>query len=243
MAQMGEVCRRLCLAADARGYGRGNDLHQLSMQQHLLEVLTDAAEVVGFDRMEWHRQQGGDSEFAVLPDGVSEKTVVDRFVRELSACLTRHNAPRRDELRLRLRLAVHFGRIVPAANGHAGPAPVEIARILDSPELHAALDDHPARDLAVALSNQVYEDTVLQGHTTHRPADFRRVAISKKEFTGTAWIWEPHGGALSSHTERPERPEPPHDAEKQHTASPSTVQTTVNGSVHGQDILFGIRNG
>lgn len=237
MAQMGEVCRRLCLAADARGYGRGNDLHQIWIQRHLLEVLTDAAEVVGFDRMKWHRQQGGDSEFAVLPADVSEKTVVDGFVRELSACLARHNSRLRDDLRLRLRLAVHFGRVVPAENGHAGPAPVELARILDSPELHAALDDRPASDLAVALSNQVYEDTVLQGHTTHRPADFRRVTITKKEFTGPAWIWEPHAGAPSERAKSQERPE------EQPTTSPGTVQTTVNGSVHGENVVFGIRNG
>lgn len=236
MAQMGDVSRRLCLAADARGYGRGNDLHQISIQRYLLEVLCDAAESAGLDRVHWHRQQGGDSEFAVLPAATSEKVVVDQFVRELAACLARHNSMLREELRLRLRLAIHFGRVVPAANGHAGPAPVELARILDSSELHAALDADPTKDLAVALSDQVYEDTIHPGHTTHRAEDFRRMTITKKEYTGTAWLWSPHerasgSGAVAADPEP--RPEPP----------PASVQTTVNGGVHGQSIVFGIQNG
>jgi hypothetical protein len=236
MAQMGEVSRRLCLAADARGYGRGNDLQQMSIQRYLVEVLSDAAETVGLDRVHWHRQQGGDSEFAVLPAGTSEKVVVDRFVRELTACLARHNSMLRDELRLRLRLAVHFGRVIPAPNGHAGPAPVELARILDSAELHAALDDDATRDIAVAVSDRVYEDTIQPGHTTHRAGDFRRMTITKKEYTGTAWLWSPHEGKPGSGVVAADpgpRPDP----------SPASVQTTVNGSVHGRTVVFGIQNG
>jgi hypothetical protein len=239
MAQMGEVCRRLCLAADARGYGQGNDLQQISVQRYLIEVLSDAAESVGLDRLTWHRQQGGDSEFAVLPAGTSEKIVVDPFIRELNACLARHNSMLREDLRLRLRLAVHFGRVVPADNGHAGPAPVELARILDSAELHAVLDDQPAANLAVALSDRVFEDTVQPGHTTHRPEDFRRVTIAKKKFTGVAWLWSPGVAAAN----RPGEPagEPagvPAGAERD-----ASVRTTVNGSVHGQNVVFGIQNG
>ncbi|MEV6619795.1 hypothetical protein AB0M83_18490 [Amycolatopsis sp. NPDC051106] len=236
MAQMGEVSRRLCLAADARGYGRGNDLHQISIQRYLLEVMCDAAESVGLDRVHWHRQQGGDSEFAVLPAGTSEKVVVDQFVRELAACLARHNSMLREELRLRLRLAIHFGRVVPAANGHAGPALVELARILDSSELHAVLDANPAEDIAVALSDRVYEDTIQPGHTTHRAQDFRRVTIAKKEYTGTAWLWSPReGGPGPGDVAADPGPRP--------APSPASVHTTVNGAVHGQSVVFGIQNG
>jgi hypothetical protein len=102
--------------------------------------------------------------------------------------------------------------------------------------LHAVLDANPAEDIAVALSDRVYEDTIHPGHTTHRAQDFRRMTISKKEYTGTAWLWSPREGGSGPGVVAAEpgpRPAP----------SPASVQTTVNGAVHGQSVVFGIQNG
>ncbi|MFD8499446.1 hypothetical protein [Amycolatopsis sp. NPDC059657] len=236
MPSIGAVSRRLCVAADARGYSRGNDTHQLATQRYLLEVLDSSATAAGLDRVGWERQPGGDSELAILPAGESEALVVDRFLRELDAALARHNSLMADGAKLRLRVAIHFGRLVTGHNGYAGPAPVEVSRLLDSRQLRDALEEFPDVQMAALLSAPVFEDTVKPRHTTLRPEEFRQVAVEKKEYQGTAWLWVPGASQLSSAagTEPGQSP----------TVSGGTqVHTTVNGGVTATDIVFGVRNG
>ncbi|EWC62547.1 hypothetical protein UO65_2137 [Actinokineospora spheciospongiae] len=171
----------------------------------------------------------------MLPDSEPEAVVVDRFVRELGAGLDRHNGQRVEAAKLRLRVAIHFGPVVPAENGYAGPAPVEVHRLLESAALKAALEDNPGADLALVLSDVVYRDTVHEGHTTLRPDEFESVAVELKEFSGTAWLWSQvrsgQRGTAGAAPAAPSAPGGPH------------VSTTVNGSVSGSDLVFGIRNG
>lgn len=191
MSANGATERRLCVAADAVSYSTGSDLDQAAVQRDLLEVLDAAATAAGLRRMTWHRQAAGDGELAVLPVGEPEPLVVDRFLRELDAELLRCNAPRRPWARLRLRMAVHFGRLRPAANGFAGPAPVEVSRMVDSVVLHEALRICPAANLGVLLSAQVFHDTVATLSTTLRPDQLRKVHISSTKFEGDAWLLVP----------------------------------------------------
>lgn len=236
MSSNGAMRRQLCVAADVRSYGRANTQLQLSHQRFLLEVLDEAGRRAGLERTRWWRSGSGDSEFAVLPDSEPEAVVVDRFVRELGAGLDRHNGQRVEAAKLRLRVAIHFGPVVPAENGYAGPAPVEVHRLLESAALKAALEDDPGADLALMLSDVVYRDTVHEGHTTLRPDEFEPVAVELKEFSGTAWLWSQgrsgeRGTAGAAPATPPSAPGGPH------------VSTTINGSVSGSDLVFGIRNG
>jgi hypothetical protein len=192
MSSNGLTDRRLCVAADAVSYSKGSDLEQAATQRGLLEVLDSAASSAGLRRLAWQRQAAGDGELAILPADEPEPLVVDRFLHELDAELLRYNAPRQHWARLRLRLAIHFGRLSPAANGFAGPAPIVVSRLVDSVVLHEALRVCPEANLGVLLSSQVFEDTVATLATTLRPERLRRVHISgSPKFEGDAWLLVP----------------------------------------------------
>jgi hypothetical protein len=233
MTPAAQVLRRLCVAADATAYGSRTDIGQLAAQRHLVEFLDDAGRSAGLRRADWDRQPGGDGEFAILPADESEAAVIDKFIPELEACLRRHNTMMLPEARLRLRVAIHFGRLVPGANGWAGPAPVQVARLLNSRPLRDALADTPDAAVAVLLSDQVFTDTVAQHHTTVSATSFRKVQVEEKEFASDAWLWIP------GHDPRPGESTAPRSTP---VTPPPTVQTTVHGGVHGADIVFGIRN-
>lgn len=191
MTPVGSIQRRLCVAVDARAYGGRNDIAQLAAQRYLVEFLDAAGQAAGLRRTEWQRQLGGDAEFAVLPPDEPEATVIDRFIPELDACLRRHNSMLLPQSRLHLRVAIHFGRLIAAINGWAGPAPIEVARLLNSRPLREALAAAEGANLAVLLSDQVFTDTVEQNHTTLRAQQFRKVRVAEKEFNADAWLWVP----------------------------------------------------
>ncbi|MET9890525.1 hypothetical protein ABZZ47_09970 [Streptomyces sp. NPDC006465] len=188
----GAFRRRLLLAVDAKGYGGSGTIRQHQFQEAIVRLTELAADAAGLDREAWLTQEGGDSLFAVLPEGASEPALVDSFMRSLETGLRAFNLDRAPEARLRLRAAVHFGETSPAANGFAGSAPVEIGRIRDCAALRAALDQLPEAPLAVGLSATVFRDVVQgEAYTTIRENEFREVPVKEKEYRGAAWIWVP----------------------------------------------------
>jgi hypothetical protein len=188
---IGTFGRRLLLAVDAKGYGGVDALTQSQFQEAILGLLGVAADKARLDRGEWVTQVGGDSIFAVLPEGASEPALVDTFMRTLDAELRAFNRNRVPSAWLRLRAAVHFGSASPGANGFIGRGPVEIGRILDSTALRGTLIAVPTACLAVGVSQTVFRDVVQEAFTTVGADEFRKVLIQEKEYRGPAWIWVP----------------------------------------------------
>lgn len=224
---------------DAKSYSSRGEVDQREVQRGIVAVAGAAARAAGLYRGDWITQGGGDSEFAVLPSTEPEIVVVDRYVRELNAELQRYNARLRPEVRLRLRVAMHFGPLSPAELGYAGPAPVVVARLLDAAVLRAALAEVESADMALLLSEQIYKDTVASLATTWRPDEFREVRVRQKEFDGPAWLCVPghdvHALTLSDDEPRREPPVAPSGA--QHV-----VQNDI-AAVHGQNVVFGMQFG
>lgn len=180
--------RHLLVAVDAVGYGRGNDQDHFAMQAGLKSVLNEAASVAKLDRSRWLLQGAGDGELAILPLDEPEPLVVDAYARQLDLQLTTYNAALPAERRIRLRMAVHFGAAMPAENGYAGQGVVAVSRLVDSPPVREALKGAPDATLVLALTRQVFDDVVRQGHVTFVEADFTRVLVQVKEFQDQAWI-------------------------------------------------------
>src|SRR6185503_11726553 len=87
--------------------------------------------------------------------------------------------------------AVRFGRLMPGGNGFAGPGPVEVSRMLTSAPLREAIAAAPAANLAMLVSDNIYNDTIEPLHTTYRPHEFREVRVAEKEFKANGWLWVP----------------------------------------------------
>jgi hypothetical protein len=255
--------RALLMACDVTGYGSGDDQLQEAIQDGLIKVLDEAAIGAGLVRSEWDRNSTGDGELALLPATESEPRVVDDFVRELAAALARHNRHLAASARLRLRVAIHFGVAYPASNGYGGQGVVAVSRLLDSPPIRAAMRQTDT-ELVLILSDVVYSETVVNGHTSLRRQDFCKVQVRVKEYTADAWIWLPHGDvhalSLTDQADHAPRDRPvsgdvaanepqagratgaPATAQDEEwpTGQPLSVHTEINGPVYTPGSVFGI---
>ncbi|WP_030017297.1 hypothetical protein [Streptomyces monomycini] len=232
--------RRLCLAADMEQYSRLETRTQTVMQADLVRVLDKAATLTGLDRAAWIRQPQGDQELAVLPDNTPEASVLGPFVRHLAAQLAFLNAHRSTAMRMRLRLAVDIGVVEDAALGHAGPAPVAVARYLNAPQLKFVLASVPSTDLVAIVSDRLYQDVVRLGNQGLDPSHYVRTHIRVKEFGNYGWIhvpghspdaaWSGAGGSTAPQSP-PCTPGP----------SPARLSQHVNAGVAvGRDVTGGV---
>ncbi|MFI1565315.1 hypothetical protein ACH4ZX_20070 [Streptomyces sp. NPDC020490] len=176
---------------DAQAYGGNNDRRQSEIQHDLPRLLDRAARSAGLDRAQWQIQRKGDQQLAVRPLDGAEPRLVDDYVRHLAAELREYNAQRVPEARMRLRVVIHQGLVELADNGFAGSAVVAAARLLNAPALYDALAAHPAADLVLLLSDDVFRSVVEGGHTSLRVEDFTRVTVQVKEYRAEAWLRVP----------------------------------------------------
>jgi hypothetical protein len=239
--------RGLLVTTDATGYGRGDDQRHTAMQAGFVEVMNEAAKAAQLTRDNWFTQGAGDGELALLPSTEPEPRVVDDFVRELDYALGRHNRELERDKRLRLRMAIHYGVAYPAPNGLAGQGVVTVSRLLDCQPLREALAAADEANLALILSARVFEETVQQGHTSHRPAEFRRVIVRHKEYSGDGWIRVPgmdvHRLERSAHADAPAAAPPPPDAPhrmREREAREPAVHNEFHERVDARGAVFGI---
>lgn len=259
--------RRLLLAVDTEDYSRHDDRRQFDTQRRLIDVLTEAAAAAGLDRAAWECQEAGDGQLCVLPLTEREPLLVDDFVRELDVCLADLNHDLLPDARLRLRLAIHFGVVVPAANGYAGKGAVDVGRLADCAPARAALRQATTANLVLVLSERIFTETVAQRHTRLTSDQFHQVEVHNKTFRGPAWLYVPRfSGPLTVASDPapqpPSDPTPPDPApvpgpeptpgpvsgssspDRPPTAPPAQVVTHVYGDV-GRDagtVVLGFQN-
>ncbi|MFI8803518.1 hypothetical protein [Micromonospora chalcea] len=193
MADPRDPDRRLLVAVDMESYSGRDNVLQYRAQLAFQKVMKAACEELGFDRVKWLVQQGGDGELAILPSGTSERTVVTRLAPVLDRLLREHNRGLSREARIRLRLGVHEGLVhLDGANGYPGDAVVAVCRLVDSPRLKATLRQFPDAAVALIVSDRIYED-IVRHYQDLRPEQFRRVVtrLPEKNFEAIAWIYVP----------------------------------------------------
>jgi len=164
---------------------------QSAVQDELLSLLATAARAAGLARESWVRQGSGDGELAIIPPGESEPAVVDGFVGELAGLLYRRNRDRAPADRLLLRLAVDHGLAGPTSNGFSGRPVLAVSRLVNAAVVKQALVAAADASLAVIVSQQVYTDLIISGHTSLEPSLFRRVRVREKELDEHAWLRVP----------------------------------------------------
>lgn len=238
---------RFVVGVDVETYSTRNVRRQVRLQEAVDEILANAAEGAGLDRSLWERQPGGDGEFAALPAGVDLLAVVRAFVRNLDQLLCDHNEDHSEEMRVRLRVAMHIGTITPARLGGAGDALITLSRLLDSPPVRRALTRNPAANLALILSSDVYRKVVLSEMGGLRPNQFTevQVEIPAKRFHETAYVHLPGvtgtitglaAAAPGAETPAANPAETPTSAE---SAPGKAVYNTFTGPVNMQRSILG----
>jgi hypothetical protein len=183
--------RRLLVSVDMQKYSRQDNLGQYAAQQTFQRVIAEAVRAAGLDRSGWLTQAGGDSELAILPPEVPEERVVGQFTRHLDQLLRDANRRLLPAAKVRLRMAVHEGRVhLDGANGYPGDAINTVCRLRDARCLKQALERFPNAGLALIVSDPIYRDVVAQGYDGIREERFRRVTVNtaEKGFRMEAWM-------------------------------------------------------
>jgi hypothetical protein len=171
---------RLVLAVDVEKYSTRDAREQLRAQRELRRILTAAAQNTGLDQRDWYEQVSGDGELVVMPEDVDVSAVVGDFTCQLETILGEVNRDVIGGTRLRLRVAMHHGTLTPGPFGPAGDAPIVVSRLLDAKPLRRLLADQQDRDLALIVSQSLYQDVVRTGFCSLAPEEFQPVRVAAK---------------------------------------------------------------
>ena len=178
---------RIGFVLDVAGYGARTAPVQNDVQRRLPLLVGNTLAECGMHLGELAHQWTGDGINAIMPADVDPTVVLPVLIRSLAANLSADNARSVD--RIRLRMAIGVGLVEQNAAGFGGPMIVDMTRLVDSASLRSALTAYPTADLAVAISDQVHATVIRPGYPGIPAAQFSRVNVIAKEFSGPAWIW------------------------------------------------------
>ena len=187
-----EAKGELALAAvDISAFGNPcrDDEIQLHLRRALYHHLADAFAMTRLPWQACYREDRGDGALIVAPPEVEPTDMLDPLAHHLAVLLRRSNKMASDTARLRLRMAVHTGRIHGDECGITGRALVHLFRLLDAPAFKRALNASQA-DLGVIVSDHLYGEAKAHGGFFNTAA-YQRLAIRSKETRTVGWLWLP----------------------------------------------------
>lgn len=132
----------------------------------------------------------GDGAIIFVPARFATVRLLNPLLGWLSTAMADHNRSAALEARLRLRLALHHGTVLPTDYSHTGNNVVLTCRLLDSAPLRTALAHSPG-NLAVIVSEHVYDNLVRHGHAGIDPAAYHPVTVAVKRTRARAWVHLP----------------------------------------------------
>jgi hypothetical protein len=165
--------------------GKTDDIQRatrLALRSILREAVDGAS--IGWSRCTWLDR--GDGGVLVAP-GETQSRVVDPLAGHLAAALRRHNRRSSELARIRLRTAVHAGPVHDDPDGVTGATMVHLARLLDAQPLREHLAVTSA-DLAMLVSDSLYDQIVRHDYGLMDPASFHPVDVQVKETHTRGWL-------------------------------------------------------
>jgi hypothetical protein len=183
----GRTLVRMGFAVDVVGYSTRSAPQKEDAQYRLRTLVHDVLGHLDLRIEETDHQGTGDGMNVFLPVTVELHRALPRLIRAWEERLAFDNQRFRD--RLRLRMATVVGPVGLAALGFSGYTVVEVNRLLDSQVLRQALRDHPDADLAVLVSDQLYQYVIGEGYPGLDASRFERHLIEVNEYRKHAWLW------------------------------------------------------
>ncbi|RSM75925.1 hypothetical protein DMH04_37080 [Kibdelosporangium aridum] len=182
---------RAIVAVDVEGFSSRTDLLQTAVRRNLYESLEQGFNEAGIPWQDCDTSQDrGDGVLILVPPDIAHVNLVDQLPHRLAAALRRNNAIYAAEARIRLRVAVHVGKIDFDERGIAGHTVNFVCRMLDAPALKAVLA--ASRGVFTLMVSDWFYHQVVQPDPAIRPDTYREVFVGVKEESMTpAWIRVP----------------------------------------------------
>jgi class 3 adenylate cyclase len=181
---------RFLAAVDIEGFSRRSAAGQAKIQDDLEYAMSQAAASAALDRRRWYRQPCGDGELAVLPPNTNGLSLVADYPRRLALVLAEINRFAEPGARLRVRMAIHHGAVSPGRFGPVGSAPIVVSRLVDSHVLRQKLRERKDLDIALIVSQAVYDEVVQSRFHDLDPQTFRRTSIRSKGTSSIGYLYQ-----------------------------------------------------
>jgi hypothetical protein len=190
---------RLCLAADIEKFSRFRNPEAARAQRRFVHVLEAARKYAEVREEHVELQQSGDGQLSILPPTIDESLVIPRLADGLKLALSEVNRDLNAHARIRIRVALHRGHIVPGANGWIGDSAIAVHRLMDSAAARQALAGHPEADFVLIVPDTLYRDIIAHRYGHLAPEDFEPVEakVPEKDFAEHAWVYVPSAGRPS----------------------------------------------
>jgi hypothetical protein len=185
----GGLTFRFLVAVDVAGFSKFCAAEQAEIQDDLEDAMTQAAASTGLDREQWYRQPRGDGELAVLPVGVDGLSLVADYPRALASRIADAN-PASGTARLRVRLAVHHGAVIPGRFGPVGTALITVSRLVDAPVVRQQLHQRSDLHTALIVSATIHDEVIQSRLRNLSPDTFRRANIRAKGIAYVGYLYQ-----------------------------------------------------
>ncbi|MGH8898782.1 MAG: hypothetical protein ACRDZ4_17615 [Egibacteraceae bacterium] len=181
-----EAVHQTILVVDIEGFGKldRTDPIRAKLRADLSRLLEEAFKRGSVDLSQCTPSDTGDGVLVLIPAGVPKTRVLDCIV-FLARDLRERNDSASDKAKMRLRAVVHAGEV--ACGDNVGRDLNYAFRLLDCKPLRAALAKSSA-DLALIVSDLIYEGVVGHNAGLIAPTEFDEVEVRVKEVKTTAWI-------------------------------------------------------
>jgi hypothetical protein len=162
------------------------NIHQLAIRDTVYNVLEQSFAKACISWTECVTEDRGDGVLILIPPTVPKSLLVEKLPIHLTELLAQHNASCPDQLRIRLRVALHAGEVHPDAHGYASTSINRAFRMIEASAPRTALR-HSSGVVALVVSDWFY-DEVVRHCPSAEPSCFRKVHVSVKESKMTAWV-------------------------------------------------------
>lgn len=221
------------VALDVVASGSRDDQLTLRMRNDLRGIVSETLARQSIDWAALDRTDLGDGFRLAIPADISPSAALDPFVSNLESALREHRKAASEAARLRLRMAVHQGLVHRDGGAWAGAPMILCARLLDSAPLRQVMNLLPDADLAVIVSESIYDSVVRHGYGLD-PRSYQQVTIQEKETTTTAWL-HVSGRRPPFAVDQPAQPASANPAVADQDGSPAqpiTFQNVAMGDAH-----------
>ncbi len=180
-------------AVDIASFGWHHNDAQCQLRAAMYELLEDVFPRAGIPLDECSVEDRGDGALVVIPSAIPVMRVLGPLPELLGERLRTYNRFSSSRVCMRLRAAAHVGCVSRDDRGSMGDAVVRLFRMLNAEPFRDFLAGSGA-DLALAVSDYVYDSLISQHPRLVDPNAFQPLAIQVKETKMLAWCVCPAKG-------------------------------------------------
>ncbi|MFE9405334.1 hypothetical protein ACFYNY_26970 [Streptomyces sp. NPDC006530] len=181
---------RTILLLDIERFSDRDDVEQAFLRRMLYDICDRALLTAGIDETLRLREDRGDSVMELIDPNASVTALLRALLTNVPAELRTRNRLASSSAQIRLRAVVAGGYVKRDPFGWVGSDLNHACRLLDGEPLRASLRERPD-DLALCVSDAVYDGIVRHSHTGVPAEQFVRVTVPSKNGGLTAWLHAP----------------------------------------------------